>query len=94
MGPLSDPTYAACGIKEKSALYFIGMCPTLANLSTQIFGKPILSIIANMRGCLLALLYNLQKRVVDLRLVFDKTSIMGCRFSGLRAKVNYNFTHS
>jgi hypothetical protein len=44
MGLLSDPTCAACGIGEDSALHFICVCPTLANLRTQIFGKPILSV--------------------------------------------------
>jgi hypothetical protein len=44
MGPLSDPTCAVCGILEESALHFICVCPTLANLRTQIFGKPILSV--------------------------------------------------
>jgi hypothetical protein len=44
MGRLSDPTCAACGIEEESALHFICVCPTLANLITQIFGKPILSV--------------------------------------------------
>jgi hypothetical protein len=43
MGLLSDPTYAACGIEEKSTLHFMYVYPTLANLRTQIFGKPILS---------------------------------------------------
>jgi hypothetical protein len=37
-------TYAACGIKEESALHFICVCPTLANLRTQIVGEPILSV--------------------------------------------------
>jgi hypothetical protein len=44
MGLLSDPTGAACGIEEESALHFISVCPTLENLRTQIFGKPILSV--------------------------------------------------
>jgi hypothetical protein len=44
MGLLSDPTCAACGIQEESALHFICVCPTQANLRTQIFGKPILSV--------------------------------------------------
>jgi hypothetical protein len=44
MGLLSDSTCAACGIEEESAPHFICVCPTLANLSTQIFGKPILSV--------------------------------------------------
>jgi hypothetical protein len=44
MGLLSDPTCAACGILEESALHFICVCPTLANLRTKIFGKPILSV--------------------------------------------------
>jgi hypothetical protein len=44
MGLLSDPTCAACGIEEESALHFICVCPTLTNLRTQIFGKPILSV--------------------------------------------------
>jgi hypothetical protein len=44
MGLLSDPTYAACGIEEVSELHFKCVCLTLANLRTQIFGKPILSI--------------------------------------------------
>jgi hypothetical protein len=44
MGLLSDPTCAACGIEEESALHFICVCPALANLRTQIFGKPILSV--------------------------------------------------
>jgi hypothetical protein len=35
---------AACGIEEESALHFICVCPTLANLRTQIFGKLILSV--------------------------------------------------
>jgi hypothetical protein len=42
-----DPTCAACGIGEesaKSAFHFICVCTTLANLRTQIFGKPILSV--------------------------------------------------
>jgi hypothetical protein len=43
IGLLSDPTCAACGIEEESALHFICVCPTLANLRTQIFGKSILS---------------------------------------------------
>jgi hypothetical protein len=42
MGLLSDPTCAACGIEEELALHFICVWPTLANLTTQIFGKPIL----------------------------------------------------
>jgi hypothetical protein len=49
MGLLSDPTCAACGIEEESALHFICVCPTLANLRTQIFGKPILSVIEHER---------------------------------------------
>jgi hypothetical protein len=44
MGLLSDLTCAACGIEEESALHFICVCPALANLRTQIFGKPILSV--------------------------------------------------
>jgi hypothetical protein len=44
MGLLSDPTCAACGIEEESALHFICVCPTLDNLRIQIFGKPILSV--------------------------------------------------
>jgi hypothetical protein len=44
MGLLSDPTCAACGIEEESALHFICGSPTLANLRTPIFGKPILSV--------------------------------------------------
>jgi hypothetical protein len=44
MGLLSDPSCAACGIVEESALDFICVCPTLANLRTQIIGKPILSV--------------------------------------------------
>jgi hypothetical protein len=44
MGRLSDPTCAACYIEEESALHFICVCPTLANLKTQILGKPILSV--------------------------------------------------
>jgi hypothetical protein len=44
MGLLSDLTCAACGIQEEAALHFICVCPTLANLRTQIFGEPILSV--------------------------------------------------
>jgi hypothetical protein len=44
MGLLSDPTCAACGIEEESALHFICVCSTLANLKAQVFGKPILSV--------------------------------------------------
>jgi hypothetical protein len=44
MGLISDPACAACGIEEELALHFICVCPTLANLRTQIFGKPILSV--------------------------------------------------
>jgi hypothetical protein len=44
MGLLSDPTCVACGIEEESSLLFICVCPTLANLRTQFFGKPILSV--------------------------------------------------
>jgi hypothetical protein len=44
MGLLSDPPCAACGNEEESALHFICVCPTLANLRTQIFGNPILSV--------------------------------------------------
>jgi hypothetical protein len=44
MGLLSDPTCAAGGIEEKSALHLIYVCPTLANRRTQIFGKSILSV--------------------------------------------------
>jgi hypothetical protein len=44
MSLLSDTTCAACDIEEESALQFICMSPTLANLRTQIFGKPILSV--------------------------------------------------
>jgi hypothetical protein len=44
MGVLSHPTCGACGIEEESALHFICVCSTLANLKTQIFGKPILSV--------------------------------------------------
>jgi hypothetical protein len=58
---------AVCGIEEESTLHFICVCPTLANLKTQIFDKPI------QRRCRLALLCNLQKRVVNLRLVFNET---------------------
>jgi hypothetical protein len=43
MGLLFYP-FAACGIEEESGLHFICLCPTLANLRTQIFGKPILSV--------------------------------------------------
>jgi hypothetical protein len=45
---LLDPTSAACGIEEESALHFIDVCSTLANLRTQIFGKLILSIISKI----------------------------------------------
>jgi hypothetical protein len=45
MGLLSDPTCAACGNEEDPALYFICVFPKLANLTTQTFGKPILSVI-------------------------------------------------
>jgi hypothetical protein len=44
IGLLLDPTCAACGVEEESALPFIYMCSTLTNLKTQIFGKPILSV--------------------------------------------------
>jgi hypothetical protein len=44
IGLLSDPPCAACGIEEESGLHFIRVCPTLANLRTLIFGKPILSV--------------------------------------------------
>jgi hypothetical protein len=44
IGWLSDPTCAACGIEEESALHFISVSPTLPNLRTQIFGKPILNV--------------------------------------------------
>jgi hypothetical protein len=44
MGLLSDPICAACGIFEESALHFICVCPTLANLKTKIFGKSIQSV--------------------------------------------------
>jgi hypothetical protein len=44
MGLLSDPTCATCGIEDESALDFICVCPALANLRNQVFGKPILSI--------------------------------------------------
>jgi hypothetical protein len=43
MGLLPYPTCATCGIEEESALH-IGVRPNLANLRTQIFGKPILSV--------------------------------------------------
>jgi hypothetical protein len=80
MGLLSDPTCVACGIEEDSALHFICVCPTLANLRTQIFGKPILSVseYEEMSAGSLQNLCNVQKKAVDLRLVFNKTSIMGC----------------
>jgi hypothetical protein len=42
MGLLSDSTCAACGIEEESVLHSICVCPTLTNLRTLIFGKPIL----------------------------------------------------
>jgi hypothetical protein len=42
---LSDPTFAGRGIEEEPALHFICVCLTLANLRTQIFSKPILSVI-------------------------------------------------
>jgi hypothetical protein len=80
------PTYAAGGIKEESAFHFICVCPILGNLRTQIFDKPILGILSN-----------LQKRTVDLRLVFNETSIMRCTcgpISGPRAVAVYNFTLS
>jgi hypothetical protein len=54
MGLFTYPTCAACGIEEESALHFICVCPTLANLRTQIFGK--------MRRCWLAFLCNLRKK--------------------------------
>jgi hypothetical protein len=41
---VSDPIFAACGIEEESELHFICVCLTQANLRTQIFGKPILSV--------------------------------------------------
>jgi hypothetical protein len=44
MGLLSDRTCNACGIEKELALHFICVCPTLANLRTQIFGKPLLSV--------------------------------------------------
>jgi hypothetical protein len=50
MSLLSDPACAACGIEEELALHFICVCPSLANLRTKVFGKPILSV-RNMRGC-------------------------------------------
>jgi hypothetical protein len=74
MGLLSDPTCAACGIEEELALHFICVCPTLANLRTQIFGKPILSVseyVGMSAGSFV-------DRAVDLRLVFNEASIMGC----------------
>jgi hypothetical protein len=43
IGLLSDPTCATCGIEEESALHFICVCPTLANLRTLIFDKPSVS---------------------------------------------------
>jgi hypothetical protein len=57
---LSGSTCAACGIEEKSALHFI----TLANLRTQIFGKPILSV-GEYGGMSAGSLCNLRKRTVD-----------------------------
>jgi hypothetical protein len=86
MGLLTDPTCAACGIEEESALHFICVCPTLANLRTQIFGKPILSV-NEYEEMLATLLCNWQKRAVDLRLIFNE---MGCTLdpiSGPRAEV-------
>jgi hypothetical protein len=44
MGLFSDPTCAAYGIEEESALHFICVYPTLTNLRAQILGKPILSV--------------------------------------------------
>jgi hypothetical protein len=44
MGLLSDPSCAACGIEEESALHFICVCSTLTNLRTQIFVKTKLNV--------------------------------------------------
>jgi hypothetical protein len=74
MGLLSDQTCAACVNEEELALHFICVCPTLANLRTQIFGKPILSVgeyVGMSAGSFV-------DRAVDLRLVFNEASIMGC----------------
>jgi hypothetical protein len=44
LGLLSDPTCADCGFEDESAFHFICVCPTLANLRSQTFSKPILSV--------------------------------------------------
>jgi hypothetical protein len=92
MGLLSDPTCAACSIEKESTLHFICMCPTLANLRTQLFGKPILSV-SEYEEMSAGFFVQL---ALYLRLVFNKTSIMGCTLgpiSGPRAEVVCNFTH-
>jgi hypothetical protein len=73
MGLLSDPTCAAWGIEEESTLHFICVCPTLANLRTQIFGKPILSVSEYTEMSAGSFVQFAQKRAVDLTLVFNET---------------------
>jgi hypothetical protein len=68
-------------------------CVCLANLRTQIFGKPILRVReyeGMSAGCFVQFA---EKRAVDLRLVLNETSIMSTLgpISGPRAKVAYNF---
>jgi hypothetical protein len=72
MGLLSDPTCADCGIEEESGLHFVCVCPNLANLRTQNFGKPILSV-SEYEGISVGSFVQFAKRAVDLRLVFNET---------------------
>jgi hypothetical protein len=90
MGLLSDTTCAAWGIEEDSALQ------TLANLKTQIFSKTILSV-SEYEGMSAGSIVQFAEKAVDLRLVFNATSNMGCTLGPIsdpRAEVVYNFTHS
>jgi hypothetical protein len=63
------------GCRKRTALHLICVCQALANLRTQIFGKPILSV-SEYEG-MSALFCNLWKISVDLRPVLNETSIMG-----------------
>jgi hypothetical protein len=51
--------------------------PTLANLITQIFGKPNLSA-SEYEGMSAGSFVQFAERAIDLRLVFNETYIMGC----------------
>jgi hypothetical protein len=84
---------AACGIEEKSA----HVCPTLANLKSQIFGRPILSVseYEMSAGSFVQFAEKSGRFETRVKQNFNKGVYICtlCPISGPRAEVVYNFTH-